>query len=399
VTQKLLIPLSRPALGEREAAYIEDCIYSGRVSADGNFPDELERRFAKWIGARSAVATNSGTAALHVVLAALGVRRGDEVIVPSLAYIALANAVSYTGARPVIADVSAESWTIDPKEIAARITPRTKGIIVSHLYGHAADLDEINAVASRGNLFVIEAAGDAIGTLYRGERAGTLMTAGCFSFAHDKTLTTGGGGMVVTGDEELAVRVRFLAEQGRVSRREYLHSWIGFNYRMSNLSAALGLAQMDELDLRVTVRRDVGLRYRTLLAGIPGISVGPEVPWGTPSYGRVAMLVEPPFPLGKDELRRQLRRDGIESEPFYFPIHMQLPYLKARRRNLPVSEDLYSRGLLLPASTLLANEELLRVAGVIRRLYAEGALPARKKRKRGAQDGAIEPPRGGGETS
>lgn len=388
MTEKLLIPLSRPALGEREATFLEDCIYSGRVSSDGNFVEAFESRFAKWVGARHAVATNSGTAALHLTLVTLGVKRGDEVIVPSLAFIALANAVSYTGARPVFADVTRASWTVDPEDVAARITPRTKGIIASHLYGHPAEMDALKALAARDDLFVIESASDAIGTLHRGEAAGTLSTAACFSFSGEKTLTTGGGGMLVTNNEEMAVRARFLASQGRVSRREYLHSWIGFNYRLSNINAALGVAQIDELDMRVSIRRDIGLRYRQLLAGVPGIRVGAEVAWGTPSFGRVALLVEPPFPLAKDELRRHLKKEGIESEPFYFPIHMQVPYMKSRRKSLPVSEDLYSRGLLLPSSTLLGNEELLRVAGAIRRIAADGLGRARRPRRRAAGEPA-----------
>jgi len=388
VTEKLLIPLSRPALGEREATFLEDCIYSGRVSTDGNFVEAFENRFAKWVGARHAVATNSGTAALHLALVTLGVKRGDEVIVPSLAFIALANAVSYTGARPVFADVGRESWTLDPEDAAARVTPRTKGIIASHLYGHPAEMDAIHAIAARNDLFVIESAADALGTLYRGEAAGTLANAACFSFSGEKTLTTGGGGMLVTDNEEMAVRARFLASQGRVSQREYLHSWIGFNYRLSNINAALGVAQIDELDMRVSIRRDIGLRYRQLLSGVPGIRVGAEVAWGTPSFGRVAILVEPAFPLAKDELRRHLKKEGIESEPFYFPIHMQLPYMKSRRKSLPVAEDLYSRGLLLPSSTLLGNEELLRVAGTIRRIAADGLGRARKPRRRVAGEPA-----------
>lgn len=384
-----VIPIARPAFGEREMGYLEDCIYSGRVSSDGAFVELFEERFRTWCGARYAVATTTGTAALHLALASLGVGRGDEVIVPSLAYIAVANAVSYTGARPVFVDSHAESWSIDPDAVAAAIGPRTRGIVAVHLYGHPADLDAIKSIAAKANLFVLEGASDALGALYRGERVGTLATAGWFSFAPEKTLTTGGGGMLVTDNEDLAVRARFLSTQGRVSRREYLHSWIGFNYRMTNLQAAVGAAQMDEIDLRIGVRRDVGRRYRELLAGVPGLRVGAEVPWAVPSFGRAALFVGAAFPWGRGELQRRLRREGIETEPFYYPTHLQIAYLgRGRRKRLAVAEELYERGLLLPSSTLMANEEMTLVAGAIRRCLADGepaASGAARKARRSAR--------------
>jgi perosamine synthetase len=367
------IPVARPALGEREIGYLEDCIYSGRVASDGGFVEVFEERFQAWSGAGHAVATMNGTAALHLALVSLGVERGDEIIIPSLAYIAVANAVTYTGARPVIVDVNRDSWTIDPDAVAEAIGPRTKGIIAVHLYGHPADLDPLLSLAERNDLFVLESASDALGSSYRGDRVGALGAAGCFSFGPTKTVTTGDGGMLVTRSEELAVKARYLSMQGRVSRREFLHSWIGFNYRMTNLQAALGAAQMDEIDLRVSVRRDIGIRYRELLSGIPGLRVGADVPWAEPSFGRVAVLVEDGFPCKKGELQALLRKEGIETEPFYFPIHLQLPYIKkGRRKRLHVSESLYERGLLLPTSAYFGREELVEVAGAIRRVFSSG---------------------------
>jgi perosamine synthetase len=381
VAEKTLIPLSRPALGEREIGYLEDCVYSGRISSEGGFVEAFETRFAKWIGAQHAVATTSGTAALHAILAALGLRRGDEVIVPSLAYISLANAVAYTGARPIFADVDRASWTLDPAQVAERVTTRTRGILVCHLYGQPADIDPINRIAARHDLFVIESASDALGATYRDERVGTLGTAACFSFSQNRTLTTGGGGMIVTDNEELAAKARYLATQGRVSRREYLHSWIGFNYRMSNLHAALGLAQLDEIDMRLSIRRDIGLRYKELLAGIPGLSVGAQATWGVPSFGCVGVLVKDPFPCNKADLQRRLRRQGVETEPFFYPLHLQVPYAKSRGKRLPAAEELYASGLLLPSSTLLANEDLQKVAGAVRRVNADARQRPARARK------------------
>jgi perosamine synthetase len=382
-----VIPIARPALGEREIGYLEDCIYSGRVATNGAFVELFEQRFAGWCGARHAVATTTGTAALHLALVALGVGKGDEVIVPALAYIAVANAVTYTGARPVFIDSNPDSWTIDPKAVADAINPRTKGIIAVHLYGHPADLDALKPIAQHHHLFLLEGAADALGATVHGTRVGTLATAGWFSFAPDKTITTGGGGMLVTDDEKLAVRARLLSMQGRVSQREYLHSWIGFTYGMTNLQAALGAAQMDEIDLRVGVRRDVGMRYRELLSATPGLRVGADVPWGGPCFGRVALLVGDAFPWSRGELQRRLRREGIETEPFYYPNHLQIPYMtKGRRKRLPVAEELYERGLLLPSSIYFANEELARVTGAIRRIAAGGErsrAAARRRERRG----------------
>ncbi len=384
-----VIPMARPALGEREIGYLEDCIYSGRVATDGAFVELFEERFRAWCGAAHAVATTTGTAALHLALVSLGVGRGDEVIVPSLAYIAAANAVTYTGARPVFVDANPESWTIDPAAVASAIGPKTKGILAVHLYGNPADIDALKPIAERHHLFLIEGASDALGASVNGARVGSLATAGWFSFAADKTLTTGGGGMLVTNSEELAVRARFLSMQGRVSRREYLHSWIGFTYGMTNLSAALGAAQMDEIDLRIGVRRDVGLRYRDLLSGIGGLRVGAEAPWARPSYGRVALLVGDEFPWGRGELQRRLRREGIETEPFYYPNHLQIPYMaKGRRKRLPVAEELYERGLLLPSSVYFANEELARVTGAIRRIAAGGDRARAATRRRARKETA-----------
>jgi perosamine synthetase len=380
------IPVARPALGEREIGYLEDCIYSGRIASDGAFVEMFEERFRAWCGAGHAIATTNGTAALHLALVALGVGRGDEVIIPSMAYIAAANAVSYTGARPVIVDVNRESWTIDPGAVADAVSPRTKGIVAVHLYGHPADFDPIRSLAERFNLFLLESASDALGASYRGERVGLLGNAACFSFGPSRTLTTGGGGMLVTENEDLAVKARYLAMQGRVSRREFLHSWIGFDYRMTNLQAALGAAQMDEIDLRIGIRRDIGIRYRELLAGIPGLRVGAEVPWAVPSFGRVALLVEEPFPCPKGELQAVLRKEGIETEPFYYPIHLQVPYMrKARPKRLPVAESLYERGILLPTSTFFAPEELVEIAGAIRRACATRSEPASRGRRRKAR--------------
>lgn len=395
MTKHPVIPFARPAFGEREIGYLEDCIYSGRVASDGAFVALFEERFRAWCGARHAVATTTGTAALHLALAALGVRRGDEVVVPALAPIATANAVSYTGARPVFVDVNRDSWTIDPAAALAAVGPRTRGMIAVHLYGCPADVKAIREVADPRGLFVLEGAADALGAAVRGERVGALATAGWFSFASDKTLTTGGGGMLVTNDDDLASRARLLAAQGRMSRGEYLHSWIGFEYGMANVQAALGSAQMDEIDLRVSVCRDIGRRYRDLLADVPGLRVGAEVPWATPSYGRVAVLVRHPFPWSRGELARRLRAEGVETEPFYYPIHLQIPYLgKGRRRSLPAAEDLYEHGLLLPSSPLFANEELAHVAGAIRRTLAEGVggrarREARRDAASGAKSGAV----------
>jgi perosamine synthetase len=348
------IPLSEPTLAGREADYLRECIEENWVAASGRFVKQLERLFADFHGAADAVSTVSGTAALHTALVDLGVGPGDEVIVPSLTFIASANPVVYVGATPVFADVDPVSYTLDPESVAALAGPRTKAIVAVHLYGHPADMDPIVATAREHGAFVIEDATEALGSSYRGRPCGTLGDIACFSFNGNKVITTGGGGMVLAQDPERLAHMRFLTLQGRVPGREYVHSEVGFNYTMNNLSAAVGVAQMERLDDYLRARREIAARYRDGLAGVPGLTFAPEEEWAHANFWLQSVLVDPAaYGEDRDALMDRLAGAGIESRPFFHPLHRLPPFERHARGELPVSDRLHSMGVSIPSSSSL----------------------------------------------
>jgi perosamine synthetase len=241
------IPIAEPWLGAKERRLLDECARSGWVSSKGKFVDQFEKMFARYCGVKYGIATSSGTTALHLALACLGIGPGDEVIVPTLSFIATANVVTYCGAKPVFVDSLGDTWNLDPAAIEKAVTRRTRAIIVVHLFGHPAHMHEVCAIAAKHGLHVIEDACEAHGSEYRGARVGSLGTMGCFSFYGNKIITTGEGGMVVTDDESLADKARLLRDHGMSKTRKYWHAHVGFNYRMTNLQAALGVAQMERI--------------------------------------------------------------------------------------------------------------------------------------------------------
>lgn len=350
------LPVAEPFLGEEELRYVSECVLSGWVSSAGKFVTRFEELFAKRCGVEHAIAVSNGTAALHVALVALGVGPGDEVIVPTLTFIATANAVTYTGARPVFADSDPVTWNADPEAVAAAITPRTKAIVPVHLYGHPADLDAIAAAA--GGIPIVEDAAEAHGALYKGRCVGSFGLAGTFSFYGNKIVTTGEGGMVVTNDGELASRIRRLRDHGMDPGRRYWHPVLGFNYRLTNLQAAVGLAQLEKLDEILAAKRLVADRYASGLRGLSGITLPPGEPWARSVHWLYSILVD-----DRDAVMEALELAGIESRPFFTPIHQQPLYAAGER--LPVAEGLAERGLSLPSSVTLTPAEIERVVGVL----------------------------------
>jgi perosamine synthetase len=359
------LPVAEPFLGERELAYVTECITSGWVSSAGAFVTRFEEAFADFCGSRHAVSVSNGTTALHVALVALGVGPGDEVIVPTLTFIATANAVTYTGATPVLVDSDPDTWTIDPAAIEAAVTPRTRAIVPVHLYGHPADLDRILAVAAARGVAVVEDAAEAHGATYRGRRVGTFGVMGIFSFYGNKIFTTGEGGMVVTDDDDLAAQLRILRAHGMSETRRYWHPVLGFNYRLTNLQAALGLAQIERADEILAAKRDLAKRYDDALRGVPGLTLPPDAEWATSVHWLYSILVDrDAFGMSRDELQRALDDRGIETRPFFVPIHEQ-PLYAHDARQLPVAEELARRGLSLPSAVGLGADEIARVAETI----------------------------------
>lgn len=351
-----MIPIYEPVLGDLELEYVQTCIRSGWISSLGEFIPQFEDKFATFCGSKYGVTTSNGTTALHLALLALDIGPGDEVIVPSLTFIASANAVVYTGATPVFADSEKNSWNIDPSDIQAKITPRTRAIMVVHLYGHPADMNPILKLAKEYNLFVIEDAAEAHGALYYGHRVGSLGTIGCFSFYGNKIITTGEGGMCLTNDSVLAERMKAFRDHGMSPTKRYWHPIIGYNYRITNIQAAIGVAQMTRIETIIKRKREIAHLYNDLLKGFQGIGLPPEMENCASVYWMYSVLIEDKFGMSRDQVIVELKRNGIDSRPFFYPIHTQPPYTKGLR--LPVCEELGQKGINLPSAATLTNNQV-----------------------------------------
>lgn len=356
---KRCIPVAAPALVGNEKSYVLDCLESTWISSSGKYIERFESAFAEFCQTRYALSCCNGTVALHLALLALGVGSDDEVIVPTLTYVATANAVTYCGARPVFIDSEPETWNLDPTLLERLITPRTKGVIVVHLYGHPVDMDPVLAVARKHGLFVIEDAAEAHGAEYKGRRVGSLGDIATFSFYGNKILTTGEGGMVVTNDDRLAERVRRLKGQGMDPQRRYWFPMVGYNYRMTNIAAAIGLAQLEKADWHIARRREIAAHYAHRLRGVPGIELQPEKSWARNVYWMTSIVLNEKAPISRDDLMARLAEAGIETRPLFYPIHI-LPMYRSlvEGQQFPVAERLAASGLNLPSSATLSEEDV-----------------------------------------
>ncbi len=356
LTEQTFIPVAEPLFGGNELNYVTDCIQTGWVSSKGKYVAQFERAFARYCECSHGVATFNGTIALHLLLAALNIGPGDEVIVPSLTFVSTANAVAYTGATPVFVDSESETWCIDPEAIARAITPRTRAVIPVHLYGHPAHMGPILDLAQTHDLIVIEDAAEAHGAAYQGKPVGSMGRAAMFSFMGNKIITTGEGGIVITNDQALAERCFFLENHARQPENPYWHLEVGFNYRMTNLQAALGLAQLEQIDRFVSARRRAARHYMERLNGIPGLVMPPEAEWAKNVYWMFAPLITPEFGPDRDEVMAKLREKGIETRPFFSPIHTMPMYNTGQ--NLPVAQTLSRQGINLPSSAALTPDQI-----------------------------------------
>jgi perosamine synthetase len=358
------IPVAQPDLRGNEEAYVVDCLRSTWVSSIGPYVTRFESDFARFCGTRYALSAVNGTAALHLALTALGIGPGDEVIVPTLTFVATANAVTYTGASVVFADSEYDTWNISSSAIEQKITTRTKALIAVHIYGHPANMGQILQVARRHQLVVIEDAAEAHGAEYEGRKVGSLGKVGVFSFYGNKIVTTGEGGMLTLDDQLLAQRATFLKDHAMSAEKRYWHPEIGFNYRMTNVQAALGVAQLERVEAIIAQKRANAAVYNQLLGDVHGVSLPPEAAWAKNVYWMYSIVLDDAFPLSRDQLMAHLRSREIDSRPFFYPIHTMPPY--ARDESYPVAEDLARRGLNLPSSTLLTPNQIERVCAAIR---------------------------------
>jgi perosamine synthetase len=370
--------VAAPDLSGLEEQYVLECLRTSWISSRGRFITEFEERVARTTQRKYGVATCNGTMALHLALVGLGVKAGDEVIVPTLTYVATANAVTYCGATPVFADCDPQSWCMSPDSVARLITPRTRGIVPVHLYGHPADMEPIVSLAKEHGLWVVEDCAEAQGATYDGQPVGSFGVTGMFSFFGNKIVTTGEGGMVVTDDEDLAERYRLLRGQGMDPARRYWHPVIGFNYRMTNLQAAIGLAQMERLDQLVSDRKRVAAWYATRLGDTAGITLPGQARRVENVYWLYSVLVRDR--ALRDQLMTDLAEAGIETRPFFHPIHTFPMYRQSPTDNgCPVASELSGRGLNLPTSSYLAETDIDVIVAEVRERVA--ALEARKSRR------------------
>ncbi len=365
-----MIPVANPDIGEEEERLVLEALRSGWISGRGPYVRRFEEELASWVGVRHAIATSSGTAALHLALMSLGIGPGDEVIVPDLTFASPASMVVLAGARPVFADVDPRHWVISADEVRRKITPRTKAIIVVHLYGVPANMGEIMEVAREENLYVIEDAAEALGATVRGRRVGSIGDVGVLSFYANKTVTTGEGGAVITNSDEVADMARLVRDHGM--RPRYWHVVIGHNYRMTNLQAALGIAQLRKAEHLLKRKREIARAYAEALSGVEGIATHPNPPWGEGAFWLYSILIDKKaFGMSRDEVMQALAADGIETRRFFYPLHTMPAFSAYADNKYPVSEYLSARGLSLPSGPKIGDEEVLYVAERIRSLHKE----------------------------
>ena len=365
MTTATRIPWWRPETGDEERELVLRVLDSGYLN-DGDVTGDFERRMAVALGARHAVAVTSGTAAIFLSLVAVGVRHGDEVVVPDVTFIATANAVTLAGATPVFVDVDPDTLTLDPAGFANAITPRTRVVLPVHVSGRAAAIDRILEIADARGIVVVEDAAEALRSRHRGRCLGTFGRAGCFSFSPNKTITTGQGGLIVTDDDALVVRLRELKDQGRPVRGtggNDVHASIGFNFKLTNLQAAVGIAQLARLEARVDRLAAIYREYRRGLAGVDEVRVLPfDVDHGeSPQW--VDALVE-----NRDGLAGHLASVDIDCRPFWFPIHTQQPYRRPDRE-FPNAMRVSPRALWLPSALSLSDDDVRTVCRRIREFY------------------------------
>lgn len=383
MTSDAFIPLAVPYLGGNEWKYVKECLDTNWVSSVGTYVDRFETELASYIGRQRAVATSSGTAAIHLALLVAGVGANDEVLVSDMTFIAPANAIRYVGAFPVFVDADAVHWEMDTLKLADfaengcewkdgalvnRTTHRRiRAIMPVHILGHPCDMDPIMDIARQYGLKVIEDATESLGARYKGRPVGSHGDIACFSFNGNKVITTGGGGMLVTDSQEIADRARHLSTQAKIDPIEYVHSEIGYNYRLTNVLAAIGVAQLEQLDAFVAKKRHITEQYRSGLAHVPGVTMQVEAEWADTS----AWLSTVSFDVasyGRDAraTMQHLQRHGVQTRPLWQPMHSSAVFTDCFATDCSVSEQLYQEALSLPSSVDLdgaQQEKIIRLLG------------------------------------
>ncbi len=358
-------PVYQPTLNGNEKKYVNECIDSTWISSRGKFVTEFENSFAKYVGTNYATAVCNGTVAIHLALVALGLGDGDEVIVPTFTYIASVNPIVQVGAKPVFVDSDKTTWQISPDDIRAKITPKTRAIMVVHLYGNPCDMNEIMKIAREHNLLVIEDCAEAIGTEYMGQKVGSFGDVACFSFFGNKTITCGEGGMVLTNDAIIYDRLVRYKGQGLAKYREYWHDVMGYNYRMTNIAAAIGLAQLEQVQTFLDKKHQIADWYKQGLHGLP-VEFHKQDENGYHSYWMCSLLVEKS--TDRDNFREYLKESGIETRPTFYPVHT-MPMYADKFEQHKNAEDIALRGINLPSYPALEKEDVMYIVNKIKEYY------------------------------
>ena len=368
-----MIPVNEPLLGEAELANVAECVRTGWISSAGRFIEEFEEQWAAYCGMRYGIAVANGSVALQAAVACLDLRPGDEVIMPTFTIISCATAVIYNGGVPVLVDADPATWCMDVSQVEARITPRTRAIMPVHIYGHPVDMDPLLALAAGNGLKVVEDAAEAHGAEYRGRRCGGLGDLSCFSFYANKIITTGEGGMILTNNPELAERARAQRNLCFRPERRFYHTELGHNFRLTNLQAAVGVAQVGRIDELVDRKRRMGQAYTERLAGLPGIALPVERSWAKNVYWMYGLVLDEATGLDAVEFARRLRARGVDTRPFFLGMHEQ-PALRARGlfrgERYPVSERIARQGLYLPSGLALTEAQLDEVCTAVQACLA-----------------------------
>jgi perosamine synthetase len=371
-----MIAVNEPRLGGREFEYVAECVRTGWISSEGRFIEAFERGWADYCGMRHGVAVSNGTVALELAVRSLDLQPGDEVILPSFTIISCALAVLYGGGTPVLVDADPRTWCMDTTQIEARLTPRTRAIMPVHIYGHPVDMGPVQALARRHNLAIVEDAAEAHGAEYRGARCGGLGDLGCFSFYANKIVTTGEGGMVLTNDVARAARLRSLRNLCFQRERRFYHVDLGHNYRLTNMQAALGLAQLEAIEAAIQHKRWLGEAYTRRLAEAPGLQLPVEEPWAKNVYWMYGVVLNDAAGLDAAEFAARLAARGIMTRPFFLGMHEQ-PALRARGlfagEHYPVAERLARQGLYLPSGLTLTEAQVDEVCEAVKAVLTGAA--------------------------
>ncbi|MDO9561756.1 MAG: DegT/DnrJ/EryC1/StrS family aminotransferase [Bradyrhizobium sp.] len=362
------IPISQPSIGARERELVLDALDSGWVSSIGKYIDEFEAAFARYCGTEFALTVSNGTTGLHLALVTLGIGPGDEVIIPDLTFVATANAVAYTGATPVLADVDNDTLCIDPASVESLVTDRTKAIMPVHLYGHPADMDALTTIARARGIAIIEDAAEAHGAEYKGRRVGGLSQCGVFSFYGNKVVTTGEGGMLTTNDHSFYKRAKRLRDHAMTPERRYFHDERGFNYRMTNLQAALGVAQMERIDDFLTRRAEIMAWYKSAIPSSENIRLNRVKNWASSAFWMVCLEVDGFDEPRRDDFMDKLKQRGIDSRPYFCTMSSMPMY---RQEPLPVAARKARTGLNLPSFFDLTQKEVARIGEAVNELLSD----------------------------